>query len=81
MLKKNKYILLMFQKITQIVKNKLFFSDLECIIEKINWWINNSENLSATKVSGYISWDFSMPATSSFMYTEIKIVWKKLWIL
>ena len=38
----------------------IIYADLECIIERINGWKNNPENLSATKVSKHISSGFSM---------------------
>ena len=48
------------------------YADFACITEKIDGCKNNPENSSATKVSGYISSDFSMSTISLFRSTENK---------
>ena len=51
-------------------------ADLECLIEKIDRCKNNPVNLSTRKVDEHILSGFSMSAI--LMYTEVKIVWKKI---
>ena len=48
------------------------YADLSCVIEKIEWWKSNPENLSTTKVSKHILSDFSMSTISSFRSAENK---------
>ena len=48
------------------------YTDLECIIEKIDGCKNNSENSSTTKVSEHIPSGFSMSTISSFRSIENK---------
>ena len=43
----------------------IIYADLECLIENIDGYKNNPENLSTTKVSEHISSSFSMSAISS----------------
>ena len=43
----------------------IIYADLECLIENIDGYKNNPENLSTTKVSEHISSGFSMSAISS----------------
>ena len=50
----------------------IIYSDLECIIEKIDGCKNNPENSSTAKVSEHIPSGFSMPTISSFRGIEIK---------
>ena len=50
----------------------IIYTDLECIIEKINGCKNNPENLSATKVSERVPSGFSMSTMSSFRSIENK---------
>ena len=50
----------------------IIYADLECIIEKIDGWKNNPENLSTTKVSEHIPSGFSMSTISSFRSIENK---------
>ena len=42
------------------------YSDLECVIEKIDGWKNNPENSSKTKVSEHIPPGFSMATIYPF---------------
>ena len=44
----------------------IIYSDLECLIEKIDGCKNNPENSSTSKVSEHIPSDFSMSTISSF---------------
>ena len=44
----------------------IIYADLECIIEKIDGWKNNPENLPTIKVSEHISSGFSMCTVCSF---------------
>ena len=48
----------------------IIYTDLECIIEKIDGFKNNPENSSTTKVSQHIPSGFSMSTISSFRSTE-----------
>ena len=48
------------------------YTDLDCIIEKIDGCRNNPENLSTSKVSEHIPSGFSMSAISSFISIENK---------
>ena len=50
----------------------IIYGNLECIIEKINRFINKPENSSTTKVSKYIPSGFSMSIILSFKSTENK---------
>ena len=50
----------------------IIYSDLECIIGKIDGCKNNPENLSTTKVSEHIPSDFSMSTISSYRSIENK---------
>ena len=50
----------------------IIYTDLECIIEKIDGCKNNPENSSTTKVSEHIPSGFSMSTISSFRYTETR---------
>ena len=50
----------------------IIYSDLECIIEKIDRCKNNPENSSTAKVSEHIPSGFPMPTISSFRGMEIK---------
>ena len=52
----------------------IFYTDLKCIIERIDGCKNNPENSSATKVSKHIPSGFSMFAISSFRIIENKQV-------
>ena len=44
----------------------IIYTDLECLIEKIDGCKNNSENSSTSKVSEHMPSDFSMSTISSF---------------
>ena len=44
----------------------IFFADLECLIEKIDGFKNNSENSFTTKVDENTQSGFSMSTISSF---------------
>ena len=48
----------------------IIYEDLECIIEKIDGYENNLQNLSTTKVSKHIPSGFSMSVISSFRNIE-----------
>ena len=50
----------------------LIYTDLECIIEKIDGCKTNPENSSKIKVSEHIPSGFSMSTISSFRSTENK---------
>ena len=50
----------------------IIYGNLECIIGKINRFINKPENSSTTKVSKYIPSGFSMSIILSFKSTENK---------
>ena len=50
----------------------VIFSDLECIIDKIDGCKYNTENSSTTKVSEDIPSDFSMSIVSLFSNIENK---------
>ena len=50
----------------------IIYADLQCIIEKIDGYKNNPENLSTTKVSAHIPSGFPMSAISSFRSIENK---------
>ena len=50
----------------------IIYSDLQCIIKKINWSKYHPENLSAIKVSEHIQSGFSMSTMSSFRSIENK---------
>ena len=50
----------------------IVYSDLECIIEKIDGCKNNPENPSTTKVNKHIPSGFSMSTISSFRSIENK---------
>ena len=45
------------------------YADLKCLIEKINRFKNNPENLSITKIGEHIPLAFPMSAISSFKNT------------
>ena len=45
------------------------YADLKCLIEKINRFKNNPENLSITKIGEQIPLAFPMSAISSFKNT------------
>ena len=44
----------------------IIYSDIECLIEKIDGWKNNPENSSTTKVGKHIPSVFSLSSISSF---------------
>ena len=48
------------------------YADLECVIEKIDGYKNNSENSSTAYVSKHIPSGFSMSTISSFRSIENK---------
>ena len=48
------------------------YSELECLIVKIDRWKNNPKNSSATKVIEHISKGFSMSIILAFLSTEKK---------
>ena len=50
----------------------IIYTDLECILEKIDGCKNNPENLSTTKVSKHIPSSFSMSTISLFISIENK---------
>ena len=50
----------------------IIYADLECIIEKIDGYKNNLENLSTTKISKHIPSDFSVSTISLFRSIENK---------
>ena len=50
----------------------IIYSDLECIIEKIDGCKNNPENLSTTNISEHIPSSFSMSTISSTRSIENK---------
>ena len=50
----------------------IIYADLECIIENINGWKNNSEKSSTIKLSQHIPSKLSMSAISSFKSIENK---------
>ena len=50
----------------------IIYSDLECIIEKIDGCKNNPENSSTTKVSKHVPSGFSVSTISSFRSIENK---------
>ena len=50
----------------------IIYTDLECIIEKIDGCKNNPENSSTTKVSKHIPSSFSRSTISSFRSIENK---------
>ena len=55
----------------------IFYVDLECLIEKIDWYKNNPENSSTTKMGEHIPQGFSRYKILSFMvYIEVNIAWK-----
>ena len=54
------------------------YGDLECIIEKIDRFKNNPENLSVTKISEHIPQVFSMSAISLFKSIENKYEYEKV---
>ena len=50
----------------------IVYADFECLIEKIDEWKNDPENLSTTKVSEHILSGISMSTISSFKSIESK---------
>ena len=50
----------------------IIYTDLECILEKMDGCKNNPENLSTTKVSKHIPSSFSMSTISLFISIENK---------
>ena len=50
----------------------IIFEDLVCLIEKIDWCINNAEKSSATKVGKHIPSAFSMSTILSFKIIKNK---------
>ena len=50
----------------------IIYTDLECLIEKIDGCKNNPENSSTSKVSEHIPSDFSMSTISSFKSIQNK---------
>ena len=50
----------------------IIYAYLECLIEKIDWYKNNPEYSSTTKVSKHLPSGFSMSALSSFRSIEYK---------
>ena len=62
----------------------IIYSDLETLIEMIDWCKNNSEKSSTTKVGEVIPLEFLMSTTSllksrkkiSMVCTKVKIAWK-----
>ena len=50
----------------------VIYADLECLIENIDGFKNNTENSSLAKVGKHIPLGFSVPRTSSFKLIENK---------
>ena len=50
----------------------IIFSDLQCLIEKIDGYKNNPEKLSATKVNEHVPLSLSMSTISPFKNIENK---------
>ena len=64
--------ILQFNQCKKVDESKVIYADLECLIEKFDWFKNLPEHSSITKVSNHISSDFSMCTIPSFKSIEIK---------